>query len=288
MKILKTIGKILFGLLIFALLVLPLGLLYQVSLDEMRGYEAPESPVLREISVGAPQQAYRMDVKEFATVTGTFTSKKVDFMMLDYNAPGDIRWVVSVGEEIQEGQILGYYRDSSVVSSMDGIIEEIYTFSQANSYLKIRRFSPLELECHVTEEVLSTLKRGSEALHLEDGTAVTLGYASNAQNADGTRTVWLTLGSNQYTYGQSLKDLPIYTGTTYPQTLVLDSDCVYQKDKGESEPWYVRHVTDNGYFIEEIQVKVIYSSGDMVCVSGVNEGDWFDSGYKELREGDAE
>ena len=30
---------------------------------------------------------------------------------------------------------------------------------------------------------------------------------------------------------------------------------------------------------------IAYRSGDMVCVSGVNEGEWFDSGYKAIIEG---
>lgn len=285
MKILKEILKAFFWLMILALLVLPLGLLYKVSNGEMKAYETPESPVVREVSAGAPKAAVRMDVKEFVTVSGAFTCGEMAFQELDYWYPSEIRWLVSAGDEITEGQTLGYYRGDPVTAQQDGILEEISTFDSSNAYLKIRCFGPLTLEAQVDGKVLSSLQRGQESLTLEDGSAVSLDYASQVKTAKGETTVWFTLEDGDYAYGQEVKDLKIYTGGGYPQVLVLSADCVYQKEKGEGNPWYARRVTEDGYFEDEVQVTISYRSGDMVCVSGVSEGDWFDSGYKAIIEG---
>lgn len=287
MRVLKAALKAAFWLLIFALLVLPLGLIYQISEAEMEAYAPPESPIIREVSIGTPYQARRMDVRESVEVSGTFTSKEVAFVELDYRYPAEIHWIVSAGEEIQQGQTLGWYRDEPVISEVDGILEEISTYNASDAYLKIRCFAPLILECKVDDKVLSALKRGGEDLTLAGDIKVELIYAAKAKNENGTTTVQLKLDSEKYSYGESLEDLVIYTGGGYPNVLTLDADCVYQKEAGEDEPWYARQVTEDGYFIAEIQLRVGYSDGSVVCVSGISEGDYFDPGYKAIVEGDS-
>lgn len=288
MKIFKRVLKGLFWMLIVFLLVLPLGLLYKVSTAEMKEYEAPESPQLRQISIGAVCQAYRQDIREFVSLDGTFTSRETAFMKLDCKNPSEIRWVAAPGEELFQGQILGYYKDKPVTSEMDGILEEIHDFSASDAYLKIRCFEPLELEAQVDEKTLSALKRGAEKLCLENDSAVVLKYASKIMGEDGNYTVRLMIGQEGYSYGQKLEKLKIYTGGSYPQVLVLDADCIYQKKKGEDEPWYARKVTQDGYFIEEVPVTVSYSNGEVACVTGISEGECFDTGYKKVVEGESE
>ena len=287
MRILKAALKVLFWMFIFTMLVLPLGLIYQISEAEMESYAPPEAPIIREVSVGMPYQAHRMDVRESVMLSGTFTTKEVVFMDLDYRYPAEIRWIVSVGDEIQQGQVLGWYRGESVISEVDGILEEISTYNASDAYLKIRCFAPLILECKVEDKVLAALNRCNEDLTLADDIQVKIIYAAKARNENGTTTVQLKLDSEKYSYGESVEDLVIYTGGRYPNILVLDADCVYQKEKGEDTPWYVRRVTEDGYFIEEVQVKVSYTFGNVVCVSGISEGDYFDSGYKAIVEGDS-
>jgi len=283
----RKLLKALFWLLILALLVLPLGLIYQISTAEMAEYAASDSPVIRQSSIGTPVQAARMDLDLYVSVSGSFTSTEVAFMELDYKKPYDIRWIVSYGDEIQVGQVLGYYYGEEVVSTVEGTISNIST-STTEAYLMVDCFSPLVLECSVDDAVLGSMKQFTDSLTLDDGTKVTVEYMAKAKNHDGTTSVRLSLDREGDSYGTAVEDMLVYLGTSYPQVLVLPVDCVYQKTAGEEEPWYVRQVTEDGFLISEKQVTVSYSSKTMAVVSGIEEGQWFDSGYKMVVSGDSE
>lgn len=283
----KKLVKALFWVLILALLVLPLGLIYQISQAEMEEYAASDSPVIRQSSIGTPVQATRMDLDLYVTVSGSFTSTEVAFMELDYKKPYDIRWTVSYGDEIQVGQVLGYYYGEEVISTVEGTISNINT-SATEAYLMVNCFAPLVLECSVDDAVLSSLKQFPDTLTLEDGTKVTVEYIAKAKNYDGTTTVRFSLAREGDSYGTTVEDMAVYLGTGYPQVLVLPVDCVYQKATGEDEPWYVRQVTEDGFLISENQVVLSYANSTMAIVSGIEEGQWFDSGYKVAVRGDNE
>ena len=289
MKKKTIILKSVFWILILMLLVLPLYLIYQISKEEMAEYKPPESPVLREVSVGEPTPARRMDVKESVTVTGTFTSRDIVFAKLAYQKPEEIHWIISQGDEIEEGQVIGYYKEETVTAPMSGIVLEIHTYPSSDAYLKIRTFTPLVLSCQVSNKVLSALQREPEKLITEDGIPIRIRYIGKVKNQDGTSDVDLEFDSDKYSYGEYLENQPIYTGISYPQVLTLNSQCVYQKDKGENEPWYVRQVSEDGEFIAEIPVKISYAQNELVCISGgVQEGDFFDSGYGAIVDGDSQ
>ena len=283
----KKLVKALFWVLILALLVLPLGLISQISKAEMEEYAAAESPVIRQSSIGMPVQATRMDLDLYVTVSGSFTSTEVAFMELDYKKPYDIRWTVSYGDEIQVGQVLGYYYGEEVISTVEGTISNINT-SATEAYLMVNCFAPLVLECSVDDAVLGSLKQFPDTLTLEDGTKVTVEYIAKAKNYDGTTTVRFSLAREGDSYGTTVEDMAVYLGTGYPQVLVLPVDCVYQKTTGEDEPWYVRQVTDDGFLISEKQVVLSYANSTMAVVGGIEEGQWIDSGYKVAVSGDNE
>lgn len=283
MRFIKGLFTCIFWLLIIALMVAPLYLIYEISQAEMAEYQTPEAPVLREVSIGDVVQATRDDVAEYITVSGSFISNTYVYQELDYKYPSEIRWHVSTGDEIQEGQVLGTYRGKDVVSEATGIIDQMNAYS-SDAYLRIRLFTPVELECRVDDRTLSVLKR-SEALATVDGSAVSLVFASSMKNADGTTNVRLSIETEKYTFGQELQELQIMTGRVYQQTIVLPADCVYQKTPGDNEPWYVRQVTENGIYIMEIEVQLGYTNGDLVCVSGITEGTYYDSGYKAVAGG---
>lgn len=280
MKIWRNVLKVIFWIMILVLLIAPLGILTAISQAEMAEYEPPAAPLIKETSIGTPRQSLRMDVKEYIMVSGVFTSNEVGFQMLPQAEPEKIRWIVSAGEEVQIGQVLGYYDDAEVTAEMDGILEAIHAVT-GDAYLKIRLFSPLELVATISEDTLAALKRGGEKLCLMDGTPVELTYAANAKNADGSFNVRLMFHNDDAVYGEAVGYM-IYTGLEFPNALVVQSNCVYQKD-GQ---WYVRQVSENGSFIAEIPVQVSYDDGSYACVSGIDEGDWFDSGYKAIVGGD--
>lgn len=67
-------------------------------------------------------------------------------MELEYKDPYEIWWIVSYGDDIEEGQVLGYYCEE-VISTMEGIISNINT-----------------------SEVLVPIKQFVDLLTLTDGT----------------------------------------------------------------------------------------------------------------------
>ena len=109
---------------------------------------------------------------------------------------------------------------------------------------------------------------------------------ARAKNADGTAMVRFSLAREGDAYGSAVTNLPICLGAGYPQVVVLPVDCIYQKTEGVDEPWFVRHVTEEGILIEELQVKVSYSDGNLAVVNGIQEVQWFDSGFKVVVQGD--
>lgn len=283
MKILKSLLTCVFWLLVIALMVAPLGLIFQISKDEMSKYAIPTAPVLRETAIGSIAQATRQDVAVYVTVSGSFTASESVYQELDYKSPDKIRWLVSHGDEVQVGQVIGTYNGENVVSEHTGILVEMNTYG-TDAFLRIGLFEPVELSCRVDERTLSVLKR-SESLLTDNGELVTLLYASQQKNPDGTTNVRLTIDTDKYTYGEVLNELCIMTGQVYQRTLVLPVDCVYQKTAGENEPWYVRQVTAEGIFLTEREIQIGYSNGDYVCVTGVEEGECFDMGYKAIMGG---
>ena len=281
----RKLLKALFWIFIIALLVLPLGLIYQISLSEMEEYTPSDSPVIRQVSIGTPVQATRMDIKLCETVSGSFTSTEVAFMELEYKKPYEIRWIVSYGDEIEVGQVLGYYYGEEVISTVEGIISNINT-SAAEPYLMVDCYTPLVLECAVGDEVISPLKQFADRLTLTDGTKVEISHIARTKNPDGTTTVQFALDREGDTCGDRAENLTVFLGTGYPNVLVLPLDCVYQKVAGEDEPWYIRQVTEDGFLIAEMEVKIGYSDDDIAVVNGIEEGQYFDSGYKDVVSGD--
>ena len=278
MRVIKGLFICIFWILIVTLMIVPLGMVYEISLAEMEQYQPPEPPVLREMSIGGVGEAIRTDVAEYITIHGNFTSNTYIYQELDYRYPEKIRWYVSCGDEIQKGQSMGFYQGSEVTAEATGIVDEINSYGD-NAYVRIQLFTPVEFESRVDERVLSILNR-SAGLTTEDGETVTLIFASNRKNADGTTNIRMTIESEKYTYGQSVDAFRLMTGRVYYGALALPANCVYQKEPGDNNPWYVRQVTALGQYMAEIEVEIGYSNGDMVCVSGISEGTFYDSGYK--------
>lgn len=279
MNVLKRIAKVFFWVLIIALLVSPLGILYEISQREMAEYQVNALPALAQTSIGRVLQVTRQDVQEYFTVSGVFQSSESAYQQLTMENPGLIRWEVSTGDEIQVGQVMGTYNGENVVAEFSGIIEKINTGS-ADPYVKVKLLDKLVLEATVSKSTLAIIKR-SMNMTTEAGEPVRLTYTSNLKSANGDRRIQLTIDSDAYSYGTSV-NLKIYTGLSYPQVLVVHQDCVYQRNPGTENPWYVRTVTKNGEVIGEQQVEISFTMGNLVCISGVSEGTYCDAGYKDI------
>lgn len=279
MNVLKRIAKVFFWVLIIALLVSPLGILYEISQREMAEYQVNALPALAQTSIGRVLQVTRQDVQEYFTVSGVFQSSESAYQALSMENPGLIRWEVTSGEEIQAGQVMGTYNGENVVAEFSGIIEKINTGS-ADPYVKVKLLDKLVLEATVSKSTLAIIKR-SMNMATEAGEPVRLTYTSNLKSANGDRRIQLVIESDAYSYGTSV-NLKIYTGLSYPQVLVVHQDCVYQRNPGTDNPWYVRTVTKNGEVIGEQQVEIAFTMGNLVCISGVAEGTYCDAGYKDI------
>ena len=282
MKYVKSIAKWLFWVLIIALLVAPLGFIYEISSREMKKYETPQAPVFRETAYGAAVRAQRMDLSEYILVSGVFRSDTYAYMDLKQQDPSRIRWDLSVGDEVAKGQVIGTYGGTEVVSTVEGVVTEISLYG--DPYLKVRTFTPVTLEISVTQSTAKALKR-SENLTTEDGVAVSVVYSARVPDDFGMIEMRLSFDSEDHTLGEKLTEEKLYTGASYLSALVLPEKCLYQKVAGENEPWYVRQVTADGFFVAEIEVGRGYSNGEYCCVSGVGEGSYFDSGYKVMIDG---
>lgn len=278
MNIVKRIARVLFWVLIIALLVSPLGILYEISQREMAEYQVHALPALTQTSIGRVLQVTRQDVQEYFTVSGVFQSSESAYQQLTIENPGLIRWEVTSGDEIQAGQVMGTYNGENVVAEFSGIIERINT--GADPYVKVKLLDKLVLEATVSKSALAIIKR-SMNMTTEAGESVRLTYTSNLKSANGDRRIQLTIDSDAYSYGTSV-NLKIYTGLSYPQVLVVHQDCVYQRNPGADNPWYVRTVTQNGEVIGEQQVEIAFTMGNLVCISGVAEGTYCDAGYKDI------
>jgi len=285
MKVLKGIGKGVFWLVVFALLAAPVYMIYRISNEEMKQYEPKPVPVFRETAYGEIAKAKRMDVSETVTVSGVCTSDAFVYQDLNQREIQNARWFVRENDEVQEGQVIAELNGTEVVSVYTGIVREINTYAKS-PYMKVQLLEPVEIECSVDTKTLKTLERSRESLCTEAGEAVTLTHVALTKNIDGSTKIRLRIDSDAYAYGMEVKDLSLFTGNRFLSALVLNAKCLYEKEPGSGE-WYARRVAEDGAFLEEVKVEVGYRSDPYVCVSGVNEGDCFDTGYRAIAGGGA-
>ena len=281
MKILKSILTGLFWLLILALLVAPIGLIVQISKEEMQEFATPDPPVLQEVAIGGIYQSVAASVSESFKVSGTFVSGADGYMELDYDTVKDARWNVSVGSEIQEGMVIGTVNGQDIVATMDGIIKQM-NISEGDCFIKLELFTPVLLQARVDKATLSILRNSRKLTAGKEDAKVSLAFASRKQNSDGTFDVLIAIDSDEYTYGQVVSRLNINTGRTFENVVRISNKCVYQK--GGSQ-WYMRQVTKDGIFVKEVEVEVIYDDGNNFFVTGINAGEYFDSGYQIIAGG---
>ena len=280
MKILKSLIWI---LLLVCFFVTPLALIWRISQAEIAAYEPP---VDMEILLGAYGQALRparTDVEEYVTVSGGVISDSIAYQELTMDKPGRIRWIVSTNTAVNAGEILGYYEGEPVKAEYTGIFKS-YSLTAGDAYLRFDTFERLLLVTDLSEDNLSYLKGSADYLKTTDGNKVTIEKISPLPNANGTTTVHLLVENADFHCGEKVSGLTINTGRVYPNVITLDVNCVYQKP-GEKGVYYVREVTQDGTFVGEIKVIVGFSDGKKICVTGVEEGKFYDSGYKAVIEG---
>lgn len=281
MKYVKKVLAVVFWLLILALLVAPIGLIVQISREEMQEFATPDPPVLQEMSIGGIYMATRASVFESFQVSGTFVSGADGYMELDYETVKDARWNVGVGSEVQEGMVIGTVNGQQILATMDGIVKQMH-ISQGDCFVKLELFTPVLLQTRVDKATLSILRNSRKLTVGKEEAKVSLAFASRRQNSDGTFDVLIAIDSDEYTYGQVVSALHIKTGRSFDNVVSISNRCVYQK--GGSQ-WYARQVSKDGFFIKEEEIEMLYQDEFNAFVSGINDGEYFDSGYQIIAGG---
>lgn len=276
MRIVKRIITVLFCIILVAALVAPVGILYYISEEEQAQYQPDFIPTVEEMAYGEIVDIRRRDMSETITLSGTVVSVSEFFVELKVKDPYALRFMVSVGDVIHPGDLIAYNGDKEILSEAYGMIREISLGS--DSYLRMASLEDLALECYVKQSQRKTLLRSSLELRDEDGANLTFLSADEIYSDGNTTRVLLRYDKEDLCYGQTFEDLMLTTGRVYSDALVVEERCVYQKSG--SEGYYLRIVDEEGKFISEAEVKLGYSDGTYVCVSGVDEGMLCDSGYR--------
>ena len=116
-------------------------------------------------------------------------------------------------------------------------------------------------------------------LYNEEGQKVEIIRKSNIVEEEFYRVYMKIPKKESYDYGKTISGYKLYTGNIYRDALVVSKECVY---KGEDDAYHVRIVDAEGNFLDERTVEVGYTCEELICVTGVEEGELCDSGYKSL------
>lgn len=169
------------------------------------------------------------------------------------------------------------YKDKEITTGQkiikapcNGIVESVDTGNR----IRVLSFDKLQLVTNIPIDKLNYIKE-SKSLSFNENEKLTVREISNIAQGNKVKVVF-DIDSKSYMYGEELPDIKIYTDKVYSEVLVVNKNCVYKK--GNS--YYVRVLDENGYYINEQEVKVSLETEEYMAISGVEEGTICDSGYK--------
>lgn len=283
MKTLRKAIKPLMALLFVVLLSAPIVGLFVISQYEQRQYQPAAEVVLRDYAYGDICQVIRTDIEQRLTVSGTVVSTDVTFIELNqYERPDKIRFTIEYGQLVNAGDVIGYYNGTPVTATQSGIVKDISVGE--DSYIMLQSMDDLALKVPCYDEtLLSALSADGLRLTSEEGLEFVVDKIDAAQDSTGAVNVYLTCENALLVYGKEYVDYALKTGRVFPQTLAVDERCVYSY-AGSSKA-YVRTVDHDGVFVSEMEVTTGYTDGELICISGVDEGVLCDAGYKLAVEG---
>lgn len=279
----KTISRIIVALLFVALMVAPIGALYYISALEQEQYlpKQEEQIVLEELAYGVPTEILRMDMAERLTLSGTVVSTKVIYEELELENISQLRLLISTGQVLQAGDLIGYLDGQEVRATKTGIIRSINRGSDA--YIELWSLEDLAIECYVDDVQLKVLKRGSLDLTDSNGNQYTVAHIDEIRVGSDLTRVLLTSETAELIYGKKMEATNFNTGRVYPDCLVVEASCVYSYN---GQDYYVRLVDRDGVVLGEVQVELGFSMNGYICITdGAQEGQLCDSGYKAIAEG---
>lgn len=263
----NTIFKLTVITVILLLFLAPIIILYKLSGSEKKSYIQDTYYEYKEAAYGEPIRVTRADIEYYVTTDGVISSS--EYITIDIKDIESDNILVQPGNEI--------YKDKEITTGQkiikapcNGIVESVDTGNR----IRVLSFDKLQLVTYIPIDKLNYIKE-SKSLSFNENEKLTLREISNIAQDNKVKVVF-DIDSKSYMYGEELPDIKIYTDKVYSEVLVVNKNCVYKK--GNS--YYVRVLDENGYYINEQEVKVSLETEEYMAISGVEEGTICDSGYK--------
>lgn len=263
----NTIFKLTVITVILLLFLAPIIILYKLSGSEKKSYIQDTYYEYKEAAYGEPIRVTRADIEYYVTTDGVISSS--EYITIDIKDIESDNILVQLGNEI--------YKDKEITTGQkiikapcNGIVESVDTGNR----IRVLSFDKLQLVTNIPIDKLNYIKE-SKSLSFNENEKLTVREISNIAQGNKVKVVF-DIDSKSYMYGEELPDIKIYTDKVYSEVLVVNKNCVYKK--GNS--YYVRVLDENGYYINEQEVKVSLETEEYMAISGVEEGTICDSGYK--------
>lgn len=263
----NTIFKLTVITVILLLFLAPIIILYKLSGSEKKSYIQDTYYEYKEAAYGEPIRVTRADIEYYVTTDGVISSS--EYITIDIKDIESDNILVQPGNEI--------YKDKEITTGQkiikapcNGIVESVDTGNR----IRVLSFDKLQLVTNIPIDKLNYIKE-SKSLSFNENEKLTVREISNIAQGNKVKVVF-DIDSKSYMYGEELSDIKIYTDKVYSEVLVVNKNCVYKK--GNS--YYVRVLDENGYYINEQEVKVSLETEEYMAISGVEEGTICDSGYK--------
>lgn len=263
----NTIFKLTVITVILLLFLAPIIILYKLSGSEKKSYIQDTYYEYKEAAYGEPIRVTRADIEYYVTTDGVISSS--EYITIDIKDIESDNILVQPGNEI--------YKDKEITTGQkiikapcNGIVESVDTGNR----IRVLSFDKLQLVTNIPIDKLNYIKE-SKSLSFNENEKLTVREISNIAQDNKVKVVF-DIDSKSYMYGEELPDIKIYTDKVYSEVLVVNKNCVYKK--GNS--YYVRVLDENGYYINEQEVKVSLETEEYMVISGVEEGTICDSGYK--------
>lgn len=263
----NTIFKLTVITVILLLFLAPIIILYKLSGSEKKSYIQDTYYEYKEAAYGEPIRVTRADIEYYVTTDGVISSS--EYITIDIKDIESDNILVQPGNEI--------YKDKEITTGQkiikapcNGIVESVDTGNR----IRVLSFDKLQLVTNIPIDKLNYIKE-SKSLSFNENEKLMVREISNIAQDNKVKVVF-DIDSKSYMYGEELPDIKIYTDKVYSEVLVVNKNCVYKK--GNS--YYVRVLDENGYYINEQEVKVSLETEEYMAISGVEEGTICDSGYK--------
>lgn len=268
--------KLIFTAIMVIMFVIPILLIIIISRSEMEQYQNTDEIFFKEKSYGEVYDIFRTDIEVYYEFNGKMIGDGYYYLNLEDKDYKEIIFTIKEGDEVRKGDSIAFGDGKEIFSEYDGIVR-----NTEGTTIVLESTESLVFETYVDIDIAGKLlKLENKNFTSETGSRITCIKISDVVTDNGVQVLF-KIDSDEYLYGQCLEGLKLFTGEVYTDVLVVDKDCVYKKADGNS---YVRIVDEEGTFIEERQVNTGYSTEEIICITGAEEGEWCDSGYKKVME----